>query len=67
MTSRPQVLEAKIEKLAEIVMDGNDVKDRGNATVSESRQAQRDAAKEVLEANGSVAAVNRVRAPSERL
>lgn len=68
MTNRPSILSAKVEKLAEILTDGNDTKANGNATVSEARNAQRDAAKEIMDGSfSSVSSVKEVKTPSERL
>lgn len=66
MPDRPAILEAKVEKLAEIIRDGNDLKDSGGRTVSESRQAQRDAAAEVMKPASSVSEVENISPPSER-
>jgi hypothetical protein len=65
MTERPAILAAKIEKLAEIVADGQEAKEIG--TVSEAREAQQAATSEVLSVSGSVADVEAVETPTERL
>lgn len=67
MTERPAILSAKVLKLAEIMSDGQAAKQSGSNTVSEARSAQENAAREVLEAGGSVASVENVKLPSERL
>lgn len=67
MADRPAILSAKVEKLAEIIMDGNSMKD-SSVTVSEARKAQKNAAREVFQGNfGSVASVHNVELPSDRL
>lgn len=66
MGGRPAILAAKVEKLAAIMADGNGLKDSGNVTVSESRKRQEQAAQDVMNAGGSVAAVESVALPSER-
>lgn len=66
MGERPDILSAKLRKLAEIMADGNQLKDSGNATVSESRKRQEAAAQEVMNESGSVAAVEAIAPPSER-
>lgn len=65
MTTQHSTLAAKVEKLAEIVADGNETK-RSGTTVDEARRRQRDAAQEVLETDESAAAVEAVALPSER-
>jgi hypothetical protein len=67
MTDRPAILTAKVERLAAIISDGQDTKRDSNLTVDEARKAQSNAASEVLQAGGSVAAVKDVELPSERL
>lgn len=65
MTERPAILSAKVEKLVAIIADGQQAKQNG--TVSDARAAQQQAAQDVLDAGGSVAAVERVNLPSERM
>lgn len=67
MTERSAILTAKVLKLAEIMSDGQAAKQSGSSTVSEARKAQENAAREVFEAGGSVASVESVKLPSERL
>lgn len=66
MTDRPAILSAKVQKLAEIVADGNATKDTGSKTVSEARQAQKAAVEDVLGDHASVASVEQIPLPSER-
>lgn len=67
MADRPDILAAKVQKLAAIIEDGNRQKDNSNRTVSEARQAQRAAAADVIEATGSsVAEIEEIELPSER-
>jgi len=67
MANRMDILTAKVEMIAEVVADGNQLKDSATVTVSESRQAQSEAVMEVIEAGGSVNNVKSVRKPSERV
>ena len=64
------IREAKLNMLVEIVADAEELKARTGSldvTTAEVCQAQADAARDVLDASGSVAAVNRVSLPSERV
>jgi len=63
--TRPAILSAKLEKLAEIVADGQQAK-RDNLVV-DARTAQENAAAEVLQSGGSVADVEDIDLPTERL
>lgn len=64
MATRPAVLEAKLEKLAAVIADGNDRK--RTISVDEARADLQAAVEDVLAAGGSVAAVEAVELPSER-
>lgn len=65
MTERPAILSAKMEKLAEVIADGQTAKK--NMTVSDARAAQAEALSEILGAGGSVSEVKSIETPSERL
>lgn len=68
MSDRQAILEAKVRRLAEAISDGNGVKRDGGVTVDDARRAQRDAVAEIaLESHGSVAEVESVPLPSERV
>lgn len=73
MTDRPAVLSAKLEKVAQFVADGNDLKgmaksNRPNeASLDAVRDAHRDAMTDLLGPAGSVAEVEQVETPTERL
>lgn len=69
MTERPAILSAKVAKLAAIIEDGNTGKKSppGQATADDVRAAQADAVQEVQTTGGSVAAVESIPLPSERL
>lgn len=60
---KPQLLTAKVDRLAAIIADGNQRKNSN--TVSNARQAMEDAAREVGAAT-TVAGVENVALPSER-
>lgn len=65
MADRPAIMEAKLNKLAEIMADGN--KAKRNMTVDEARRKQREAAREVLEGDHATpASVEDIALPSER-
>lgn len=63
---RPDILSAKLEKLAAIMADANAGKD-GAANPDDWRAAQQAAADEVMGAKGSVAEVEAIELPSERV
>jgi hypothetical protein len=70
---RPSVVAAKFDKLAEIVAEADDLKqmdaaDRpGGATLNEVRAAYRDAVREIRGPKGSVAEVEAIKCPCDRL
>lgn len=61
---RPTTNEARLERLAEIIADGNDLK-RSEMSVSEARDRQATAIREVMEASSGGEAKS-VSLPSER-
>lgn len=65
----PAILSAKLSKLAAIIEDGNDTKRSppGSANADDVRAEQSAAVRDVLDAGGSVAAVERIELPSERV
>jgi hypothetical protein len=65
--NRPAILSAKVEMLAAIIADGQSTKRDSNLSVDEARAAQSEAAQEVIQTGGSVAAVESVDLPSERV
>jgi hypothetical protein len=73
MTHRPTILSAKTDKQMRIVCDADRLKamrkaDRpANASMNEIRDAYADAMEQLADSGGSVAAVESVELPSERL
>jgi len=73
MAHRPSILSAKVDRKARIVCDADRLKsspkaDRpGEATLDAVRDAYADAMEELADAGGSVASVQSVELPSERL
>jgi hypothetical protein len=69
MNDRAAIISAKVSKLADVIADGNKCKDSppGNASTADVRKAETEAAREVVESGGSVAAVENVALPSERI
>lgn len=73
MTDRPAILSAKVDKLTKITANADDLKampksDRPNeAPIDDVRTAYRDASNDLTEAFGSVAAVEEIDLPSDRL
>jgi len=71
--SRPAVLSAKIDRKARIVADADRLKAKSKsdrpaeASLDKVRSAYADAMQELANAGGSVAAVESVALPSERL
>lgn len=67
---RSSVREAKLIRVGEVIADAEEIKSNIaslDTTVSEVRLAQSEATKEVLEAGGSVAAVEAVPLVSDRV
>jgi len=64
MAERPEILSAKLDKLAAVIADGNQTKQ--DLLADEAREKQKQAALDVLDAGGSVSDVEDVKLPSER-
>lgn len=69
MTERTTILSAKVEKLAEIVEDGNRGKKNppNNASEDDVKGAQSGAVKEVIEKGKSVKEIKDIKLPSDRV
>lgn len=61
------VRNAKINRMAEIVANANDLKEHGDTTVGDARDAERDALSELAEECDSVEDVEAVALPHERV
>lgn len=73
MGDRPDVLSAKLDRLAAVIADSDELKampqtERPNeASVDEVRSEYAAAVREVMETSGSVGTINQVETPTQRL